>query len=247
MQNFPTHHRDIGATIIYVNSVNRFNIFFVFTLLILLSSWSAVSYASFKLESTTVILQESEARTSFTIDNISSNPILLVTKLTDLDGKSFSKQILISPPVTRINAGQSQQVNFVLKKGSVLNNEVLLKASFEGVEQVPGNAAVMPIRQEIGFLIQPSAVPQIRMPWQTLVFSISGNNLVIKNPGKHVVRLGPQIILVPSKEVVALGNPSIMPESSKLFPITSSPTAVKVTPLSRYGFVQTEVTLPVTR
>ncbi|PVF10568.1 fimbrial protein, partial [Yersinia pestis] len=81
------------------------------------------------------MLQESEARTSFTIDNISSNPILLVTKLTDLDGKSFSKQILISPPVTRINAGQSQQVNFVLKKGSVLNNEVLLKASFEGVEQ----------------------------------------------------------------------------------------------------------------
>ncbi len=71
MQNFPTHNRDIGATIIYVNSVNRFNTFFVFTLLILLSSWTAVSYASFKLESTTVILQESEARTSFTIDNIS--------------------------------------------------------------------------------------------------------------------------------------------------------------------------------
>lgn len=136
MQNFPTHNRDIGATIIYVNSVNRFNTFFVFTLLILLSSWTAVSYASFKLESTTVILQESEARTSFTIDNISTNPILLVTKLTDLDGKSFSKQILISP-VTRINAGQSQQVNFVLKKGTVLDNEVLLKASLKGLNRSP--------------------------------------------------------------------------------------------------------------
>lgn len=86
----------------------------------------------------------------------------------------------------------------------------------------------MPIRQEVGFLIQPSAVPQIRMPWQTLVFSISGNNLVIKNPGKHVVRLGPQIILVPSNEVVALGNPYIMSETSKLFPITSSPLPLKL-------------------
>ncbi|AHK19583.1 fimbrial protein [Yersinia similis] len=247
MQNSTILHCDTGATVRSVNRANRFSPFFVFTLLILLSSWAAVSYASFKLESTTVILQESDARTSFTIDNISTNPILLVTKLTDLDSKSFSKQILISPPVTRINAGQSQQVNFVLKKGTVLNNEVLLKASFEGVEQIPGNAAVMPIRQEVGFLIQPRAVPQIRMPWQTLVFSASGNNLVIKNPGKHVVRLGPQIILVPSNEVVALGNPYIMPETSKLFPIKSSPTSVKVTPLSRYGFVQTEVTLPVTR
>ncbi|MCB5310784.1 fimbrial protein, partial [Yersinia massiliensis] len=33
----------------------------------------------------------------------------------------------------------------------------------------------------------------------------------------------------------------------KQFSIKSSPTSVKVTPLSRYGFVQTEVALPVTR
>lgn len=67
-----------------------------------------------------------------------------MTKLVDLDGKNLSKQILISPAVTRINAGQSQQVNFVLKKGTALDSEVLLKASFEGVEQVPGNVTVMP-------------------------------------------------------------------------------------------------------
>ncbi|AHM74121.1 fimbria/pilus chaperone family protein [Yersinia hibernica] len=226
---------------------NRVKAFLVFNLLVLMSCWSVASYASFKLESTTVILKESEGRASFTIDNTSANPILLVTKLTDIDGKDFSKQILISPPVTRIDGGQSQQVNFVLKKGTVLDSEVLLKAAFEGVEQVPGNATVMPIRQEIGFLIQPNAVPQIKNPWEELVFSASGNNLTIKNPGKHVVRLGPQVVLVPSNEVVPLGNPYIMPGTSKQFPIKSSPTSVKVTPLSRYGFVQAEVVLPVTR
>ncbi|WP_145482927.1 fimbria/pilus chaperone family protein [Yersinia aldovae] len=218
----------------------------VFNLWLLLSCWTTTSYASFKLESTSVILKESEGRTSFTIDNTSGNPILLVTKVVDLDGNALSKQILISPPVTRIEAGQSQQVNFVLKKGTVLDTEVLLKASFEGVEQVQGNATVMPIRQEIGFLIQPNAVPQIKTPWQELVFSVSGNNLTIKNPSKHVVRLGPQVILVPGNEVVALGNPYILPGVSKQFPIKSSPSSVNVTPLSRYGFVQAEVAMPVT-
>ncbi|ENL5789589.1 fimbrial protein, partial [Yersinia enterocolitica] len=48
-------------------------------------------------------------------------------------------------------------------------------------------------------------------------------------------------------EVVPLGSPYIMPGETKQFAIKSSPTSVKVTPLSRYGFVQPEVTVPVTR
>lgn len=144
-------HRSKNTTA-YTTVYNRFKSFLIFNVLVLLSCWSLASNASFKLESTTVILKESEGRASFTIDNTSANPILLVTKLIDIDGKDFSKQILISPPVTRIDAGQSQQVNFVLKKGAVLDNEVLLKAAFEGVEQVSGNATVMPIRQELVFL-----------------------------------------------------------------------------------------------
>ncbi|CFQ34932.1 fimbria/pilus chaperone family protein [Yersinia aleksiciae] len=247
MQNTMVSYTSMNTVATYTNIYKRFNSLFILVLLVLLSCWSIASYASFKLESTTVMLKEGEGRTSFTIDNTSTHPILLVTKLADLDGKNLSKQILISPPVTRIDAGQSQQVNFVLKKGTVLDTEVLLKASFEGVEQVPGNATVMPIRQEIGFLIQPDAVPQIKTPWQELVFSTSGNQLIIKNPSKHVVRLGPQVIVVPSNEVVALGNPYIMPGATKQFAITSVPTSVKVRPLSRYGFVQAEVTVPVTR
>ncbi|CNG40879.1 putative periplasmic chaperone protein [Yersinia frederiksenii] len=247
MKNTMTNSFSVKTMTEYPLMFNRMISFFIFNLLVLLSCWSMASYASFKLESTTVILKESEGRAAFTIDNTSANPILLVTKLIDIDGKSTSKQILISPPVTRIDAGQSQQVNFVLKKGTALDSEVLLKAAFEGVEQVPGNSTVMPIRQEIGFLIQPSSVPQIKSPWEELALSVSGNNLTIKNPGKHVVRLGPQVILVPSGEVVALGNPYIMPGTSKQFTIKSSPTSVKVIPLSRYGFVQAEVIIPVSR
>ncbi|EKN5040649.1 fimbrial protein, partial [Yersinia enterocolitica] len=177
MKNIMVNNGSVGAMTAYTHLFKRIKSFLMLNLLVLLSCWSLASSASFKLESTTVILKENDGRTSFTIENTSANPILLVTKLVDLDGKNLSKQILISPPVTRIDAGQSQQVNFVLKKGTALDSEVLLKASFEGVEQVPGNATVMPIRQEIGFLIQPNSVPQIKTPWQELVLSTSGNNL----------------------------------------------------------------------
>ncbi|HFZ1425924.1 TPA: fimbria/pilus periplasmic chaperone [Serratia marcescens] len=71
--------------------------------------------ASFQLESMGVVLEESAGRVNFSIKNTSSEPILLATKVVDLDGKNFSKSILVSPLISWIGAGQSQQVNFVLK------------------------------------------------------------------------------------------------------------------------------------
>lgn len=62
-----------------------------------------------------MVLEESAGRVNFSIKNTSSEPILLATKVVDLDGKNFSKSILVSPLISWIGAGQSQQVNFVLK------------------------------------------------------------------------------------------------------------------------------------
>ncbi|AHG18589.2 fimbrial protein [Chania multitudinisentens RB-25] len=201
--------------------------------------------ASFKLESTTIILNESEGRVSFNIQNMSSAPILLVSKLIDLDNNNLSKQILISPPITRIDAGQSQQINFVLKQGTPLTHEVLLKASFEGVSQAADNSAKMPIRQDIGFIVQPSAVVQTKTPWEELKFSVEGQQLVIANPGKHVVRLAPQVTLLPANKIVPLKNYYLMAGETQRVAITGTPTSVTIIPLSRYGLKLPEVTLPV--
>lgn len=200
--------------------------------------------ASFKLESTGIILNESDGRVSFNIQNTTSEPMLLVTKLIDLDGNALSKEILISPPITRIDGGQSQQVNFVLKKTAPLTHEVLLKASFEGVNQAPDNSAKMPIRQDIGLIVQPSAVAQTKTPWEDLKFSLEGPQLVIANPGKHVIRLAPQITLIPGNKVIPLEHYYLMAGETKRVAITGTPTAVSIIPLSRYGFKLPEVTLP---
>lgn len=212
----------------------KYSIGFIWLSLLLLLSNQAC--AAFSLESTGIILYEQEGRVSFNIRNPSSDPILLVSKLSDLDGGSFSKEVLISPPITRIDGEQSQQINFVLKKGAPLRQEVLLKASFEGVTQTKDNSAKMPVRQEIGFLIVPASVAQSKTPWKDLQLHMEGKTLVISNPGKHVIRLAPQLRAMPSKQLISLDKYYLMPGDIKRLSVSNKPTSVIITPLSRYGF-----------
>ncbi|PAJ77768.1 fimbria/pilus chaperone family protein [Burkholderia ubonensis] len=204
--------------------------------------------ATFTLESTTVILDEQERRVAFNVKNEGNEPILLLSKLDDLDkDDKMSQRILIAPPIARIDPGQSQQVNFALKKGAALDREYLLKASFEGVAQRGRGSMTMPVRQEVGFIVQPSAVPQNRTPWQTLQLTSSDRQLVVTNPGPHVVRLGPELRLLPGDKRVVLKRPYMMPGETRTFDIEGAVEQIGLTPLSRYGLVQQMVTLPVSR
>ncbi|WP_430390128.1 fimbria/pilus chaperone family protein [Dyella sp. 20L07] len=204
--------------------------------------------ATFTLESTTVVLEEREGKVAFNIKNDGEQPLLLVSKVENLDDANVAGRILISPPITRIDPGMSQQVNYVLKKGESLDREVMLKASFEGVTpKATDSAMVMPVRQEIGFLIQPAAVPKSDAPWKDLKLSGDGGALVIENPGKHVIRLSRTLTVMPGEQTVNLDHAYLMPGEKQRIAVTQRPVSVGITPMSRYGFVQQSVTLPVTK
>lgn len=205
----------------------------------------STAQASFSLESMGIVLEEAQGRTNFTIKNTSSEPILLVSKLEDLDGQKFSQSVLVSPPITRIDAGQSQQVNFVLKQGVKLPHEVMLKASFQGVGQAKDNAARMPVKQSIGMILQPASVNVSKTPWEDLVLHAEGNELVMRNTGKHVVRLASQMQTMPGRETLDLGNYYVMSGEERRFKVKARPDAVNIVPLSRYGFKLPEVKLTV--
>ncbi|KVK89283.1 fimbrial protein [Burkholderia ubonensis] len=208
---------------------------------------SQAQASTFALESTTVILDEREGRTAFNVKNTGEKPLLLLSKVEDLDDGNLSGRILVSPPITRIDPGQSQQVNYVLKKGTTLNQEAMLKASFEGVTQSVQSGMAMPVRQEIGLIVQSKAVPQSKTPWQELKLSIEGDELAMVNSGKQVIRLAPQVSLKPGGQKVNLGKAYLMPGETRQFSIDSMPVSVEVTPLSRYGFVQQPISLPVSQ
>lgn len=201
---------------------------------------------TFTLQSPGVVLPEQDSRVAFNVKNEGESPMLLVTKLADLDDGNFAGRVLVAPPVTRIDPGQSQQVNFILKKGPALDREVMLKASFEGVtQQSEKSGMVFPVRQDVGFMIQPAAVPKVSDPWRDLEVSASASELVLHNPGKHVIRLGRSLTLKPSGQVVNLDGAYVMPGATKRTPITSQPTTLGIVPLSRYGFTLDPVELPV--
>lgn len=147
----------------------------------------------FTLQSNTVILEEREGRTSFNITNPGNQPILLLSKVENLDDQAMAGNVLVTPAVTRIDPGQSQIINFALKKGVTLDREYMLRASFEGVAQKAEQGMRMPIRQQIGFIIQPRSVAVELRPWQDLRFQADGRQLTVRNSGRHVIRMGPTL------------------------------------------------------
>ena len=206
-----------------------------------------VMASTFKLQSNTVILEESEGRTAFNITNTGKEPILLVSKVENLAEENMAGNVLVTPAVTRIDAGQSQIVNFSLKKGVRLDREYMLRASFEGVTQKGGRGMRMPIRQQIGFILQPKAVATEPRPWQDLRFAVEGNDIVVSNPGKHVIRMGPALTVQPSGAVGVLPHPYLMPGDSHrvTFDNLGVVQNVSIVPLSRYGFAMDPTALPI--
>lgn len=205
------------------------------------------AYASFQLETMTVILDSAESRKVFNVKNTSKEPILLSTKVTDIEGSdALSQDIMVSPPIVRIEPEQSQQINFILKKGVALSNEALLKVSFQGVGATKTNTAKMPIRQDVAMLIQPANLSVSQTPWDALVLHQQGEQLIFKNTGKQVIRLAPNFTALPENKSYSLGQFYLRPNESKSILVKDKISEVKISPLSRYGFkMQNEATLKV--
>lgn len=199
----------------------------------------------FTLQSNTVILEEREGRTSFNITNPGNQPILLLSKVENLDDQAMAGNVLVTPAVTRIDPGQSQIINFALKKGVTLDREYMLRASFEGVAQKAEQGMRMPIRQQIGFIIQPRSVAVELRPWQDLRFQADGRQLTVRNSGRHVIRMGPTLTL-DSGAVGSLPHPYLMPgeEVAVSFDAPVSGAEVQIVPLSRYGFANPTQRVP---
>ncbi|MEY0232260.1 fimbria/pilus chaperone family protein [Providencia manganoxydans] len=202
--------------------------------LVLVSQWA---HASFQLETMTVILDAAEPRKVFSVKNTSNSPILLSTKLADIEGgQALAQDVLISPPIIRIEPQESQQINFVLKNGLKLTDEAILKVSFQGVGAIKENATKMPIRQDVAMLIVPSDMTISQTPWDALKIVQSGSNLTLTNTGRQVIRLGPNITVLPSNASLGLGQFYLRPNESKTLTVSGKIDSVKINPLSRYGF-----------
>lgn len=208
---------------------------------------TSMAKASFQLETMTVILDAGEPRKVFSVKNTSKEPILLSTKISNIEGgDALAQDIIVSPPITRIEPDQSQQINFVLKKGTDIQHEALLKVSFQGVGAVKENTTKMPIRQDVAMLIIPIGMSVSSTPWDALQVRQEGDKLILKNTGKQVIRLAPNFTGVPNNETYSIEQFYLRPEETKQVSVKGNLSEIKISPLSRYGFkMQNEVAIKV--
>lgn len=198
---------------------------------------SSLAHASFQLETMTVILDASEPRKVFSVKNLGKEPILLSTKVSDIEGGNLLAQnVMISPPITRIEPEQSQQINFILKNGVDLSEEGLLKVSFQSVGAETKNATRMPIRQDVAMLIIPAGMRVSQSPWDALIVKQQGDQLTLSNTGKQVIRLSPSFTALPGNETYNLGQFYLRPGESRTVTTKRGLNEIKINPLSRYGF-----------
>ncbi|MBG3058878.1 fimbria/pilus periplasmic chaperone [Proteus mirabilis] len=198
---------------------------------------SHFSHASFQLETMTVILDSEEPRKIFNVKNTGSEPILLSTKVSDLDKQhEIAKNIIITPPITRIEPDQSQNINFILKDGIEFDDEQILKASFQGIGVAKVNSTKMPIRQDIAMLIIPKGLTIEREPWKNLEVKQVNNQLILKNNGKQVIRMAPAFSSLPRNNGYSIGQFYIRPQEEIKVDVKEKLTEIKISPLSRYGF-----------
>ncbi|MBQ0640813.1 fimbria/pilus chaperone family protein [Proteus mirabilis] len=198
---------------------------------------SHFSHASFQLETMTVILDSEEPRKIFNVKNTGSEPILLSTKVSDLDKQhEIAKNIIITPPITRIEPDQSQNINFILKDGIEFDDEQILKASFQGIGVAKVNSTKMPIRQDIAMLIIPKGLTIEREPWKNLEVKQVNNQLILKNNGKQVIRMAPAFSSLPSNNGYSIGQFYIRPQEEIKVDVKEKLTEIKISPISRYGF-----------
>lgn len=198
---------------------------------------SHFSHASFQLETMTVILDSEEPRKIFNVKNTGSEPILLSTKVSDLDKQhEIAKNIIITPPITRIEPDQSQNINFILKDAIEFDDEQILKASFQGIGVAKVNSTKMPIRQDIAMLIIPKGLTIEREPWKNLEVKQVNNQLILKNNGKQVIRMAPAFSSLPSNNGYSIGQFYIRPQEEIKVDVKEKLTEIKISPLSRYGF-----------
>lgn len=209
---------------------------------------SSVAQASFQLETMTVIVDASEPRKVFSVKNTGKEPILLSTKVSDIEGgKALAHYVMVSPPIIRIEPSESQQINFVLKKGIDLHDEALLKVSFQGVGATKENAAKMPIRQDVGMLIMPEDMSVSPTPWEALKVTQQDEILTLTNTGKQVIRLAPNFTEKPGEQAHGLGQFYLRPGEQKTVTVKDRLNEIEIFPLSRYGFkLQNTATIKVT-
>lgn len=211
-------------------------------LLILLIALPAA--AVMKPETSMLMINEEAEGGSLNVTNTADHEALLYVKIYSLPDDP-QPQLLVTQPVTRLAAGQTQRLRFLLHTRGPLKTEHMKRVILEGIplQALTGkNTVGLSLRQDLPIIIHPAGLAIKSDPWEALQFSESSGVLTIVNPSRYVVRLSQTVVLLPSMKNIMLSKSYILP--GETLTVKGQDTAtlkssqqVQLQSLSKYGYV----------
>lgn len=194
-------------------------------------------------ETSVVIVNEADGEASINVRNSDPKPSLLHVTLQDIP-EDDEALLFVTPPVSRVEPGESQLVRFILRHREPLKTQRLKRAIFEGLhpktKSAPGVATVgVNIRQNLPVIVHPKGLAPNREPWKGLTWTLSANVLTVRNDTPYVVRLAQEVHLLPSMASARLPRAYVLPGRTHTMtvPDTAAPSAsIRLYPATVYGF-----------
>lgn len=207
--------------------------------LLLCSAFSAPAQASgMRLETSVVVVEAADGEGVISLKNTDNEPVLLYSEIIDVPEDTASL-LLVTPPITRVEAGETQTVRFILKSKEKFSTERLKRAAFEGIPQSAPNKVRVNIRQNIPVIIRPAGLAKNSEPWKLLQWSSTAQGLSVKNSGPYVVRMSQEVILQPGAVSAVLPKNYILPGETVALSTSQSVTGIqtiKYTPATLNGY-----------
>ncbi|MGY2158516.1 fimbria/pilus chaperone family protein [Pseudomonas tolaasii] len=192
-------------------------------------------------ETTVVVLYEEDGEATLNIKNTDAGPALLHSVVENIP-EDPEPLLIVTPPITRVEAGDTQLVRFISTLKTPLKTQRLKRVSFEGIPQAraAGGATIgITLRQNLPLILHPQGLPRHHTPWELLKWKRAGERLTVHNDSAYVVRLAPDVQLLPQRALAMLPRTYILPGetlAAKADSPLGSVTEVEIQPATVYGF-----------
>ncbi len=189
-----------------------------------------------KLETSVVVVNTEEGEGVMTLKNTDPTPVLLYSSVENLPGDK-EDSLIVTPPVVRVNPGDSQTVRFMLKTPAKAV-EQFKRAIFEGIPAT--DKLQITLRQNVPLIIHPAGLKENLEPWTLLKWEqVSPDTLKVTNTGAYVIRMSPIISVQSQKASASLPRSYLLPGDTvnvKLNNKVVDIQKVTITPANLYGY-----------
>lgn len=210
-------------------------------LLTLLVASSSALGAGVVPETSVLLVDEATGEGSMVVQNTDNSPLLLYTNIENIkeDQEDF---VIVTPPMARLEAGQSQLVRFLLNRKTPLATQRLKRVTFEGIpfSQNGKNQIRTIFRQNIPMIVLPRSLDKVKDPWTQLTATLAAGGLRLCNDSPYIVRLAQRARLDSPRQDINLPKAYILPGEHFDLAVTRhepAPTSsLTIWPATVYGY-----------